>query len=63
MGGFRNPQPYVQGSSSRATYTTKEDQEGVVQEEDVDARYYFSRYGRYDLNLIRYGQKVLLIGL
>ena len=34
------------------------DQEGVAQEEqDVIDRYYFSRYGRNGLNLIRYGER------
>ena len=43
---------------SCAAYATEEDQEGVVQEEqDVIDRYYFSRYGRNDLNLIRYGER------
>ena len=41
-----------------AITATKEDQEGVAQEEeDIIARYYFSRYGRNDLNLIRYGER------
>ena len=51
MGGLWNHQPYIRGSRSHATYTTKEDQEGVAQEEDVDTHYYFSKYGLYDLNL------------
>ena len=45
-------------SYSCAIYRTKENQEGVAQEEeDVIARYYFSKYGRNDLNLIRYGER------
>ena len=49
---------YIRGSCSYAAYATKEDQEGVAQEEqDVIDRYYFSRYGRNDLNLIRYGER------
>ena len=39
-------------------YATEEDQEGVAQEEqDVIDRYYFSRYGQNNLNLIRYGER------
>ena len=53
-----NRLPYTQGSYSYAIYANKEDKEGVVQEEeDVIARYYFSRYRQNDLNLIRYGER------
>jgi len=49
---------YIRGSYSCADYAIKEDQEGVAQEEqDVIDRYYFSKYGRNDLNLIRYGER------
>ena len=45
---------YIWGSYSCATHAIKEDQEGVAQEEqDIIDRYYFSSYGRNDLNLIR----------
>ena len=48
----------IWGSCSCAAYATKEDQEGVAQEEqDIIDRYYFSRYGRNDLNLIKYGER------
>ena len=48
----------IQGSCSCAAYATKEDQEGVAQEEqDVIDRYYFSKYGQNDLNLIGYGER------
>ena len=58
MGRSGDKLPYTRGSYSCAIYATKEDQEGVVQEkEDVIAHYYFSRYGRNDLNLIRYGER------
>ena len=54
----RNHLSNIQGSCSYAAYATKEDQEGVAQEEqDVIDHYYFSRYGRNDLNLIRYGER------
>ena len=56
MGGLGNPQHDTRGSITDATYNTKEDQEGVPQEEDVGVRYYFSRYGRLNLDLIRYGE-------
>ena len=58
MGGPGDCLPYTHGSNSCATYATIKDQEGVAQEEeDIIARYYFSRYGQYDLNLIRYGER------
>ena len=58
IGGFTNCLSCTWGSYFCAIYATKEDQEGVAQEEeDVIARYYFSRYGRNDLNLIRYGER------
>ena len=58
MGRSGNCLSCIRGSCSCAAYATKEDQEGVVQEEqDVIDRYYFSRYGRNDLNLIRYGER------
>ena len=58
MGRSGNRLSYIRGSYSCAAYATKEDQEGVVQEEqDVIDRYYFSRYGRNDLNLIRYEER------
>jgi hypothetical protein len=53
-----NHQSNIRGSCSCAAYATKEDQEGVAQEEqDVIDRYYFSKYGRNNLNLIRYGER------
>ena len=58
MGRSRDRLPYTQGSYSCTIYATKEDQEGLVQEEeDVIARYYFSKYGQNDLNLTRYGER------
>ena len=58
MGGPGDCLPYTQGSNSCATYATIKDQEDVAQEEEnIIARYYFSRYGRNDLNLIRYGER------
>ena len=58
MGRSGDRLPYTRGSYSCAIYATKENQEGVAQEEDnIIARYYFSRYGRNDLNLIRYGER------
>ena len=49
---------YIRGSYSYAVYATKEEQENMAQEEhDVIDRYYFSRYGRNDLNLIRYVER------
>ena len=58
MGGPGDCLPYTHGSNSCATYATIKDQEGVAQEEeDIIARYYFSRYGRNDLDLIRYGER------
>ena len=49
---------YIWGSCSCVVYAIKEDQEGMAQEEhDVIDRYYFSRYGWNDLNLIRYGER------
>ena len=48
----------TRGSHYCAVYATKEEQENMVQEEqDVIDRYYLSRYGRNDLNLIRYGER------
>jgi hypothetical protein len=45
---------YLEGLDAYTVYAIKEDQEGMAQEEqDVIDRYYFSRYGRNDLNLIR----------
>ena len=58
MGRSRNHLSNIRGSCSCADYTNKEDQEGMAQEEqDVIDRYYFSRYGRNDINLIRYGER------
>ena len=58
MGRSGNCLSCIQGSCSCTPYATKEDQKGVAQEEqDVINRYYFSRYGRNDLNLIRYGER------
>ena len=58
MGRSEGRLSIIRGSCSYAAYATKEDQEGVAQEEqDVIDRYYFSRYGRNDLNLIRYGER------
>ena len=58
MGRSGDRLPYTRGSYSCAIYATKEDQEGVAQEEkDVIDRYYFSRYRRNDINLIRYGER------
>ena len=34
-----------------------------VQEEDVIVRYYFSRYGRNDINLTRYGERSCFLTL
>ena len=49
---------YIRGSYSCAVYAIKEEQEEMAQEEeDVIDRYYFSRYGQNDLNLIRYGER------
>ena len=48
----------TRGSHYCAVYATKEEQENMAQvEKDVIARYYFSRYGWNDLNLIRYGER------
>ena len=53
----------TRGSYFYAIYATKEEQEGMAQEEqDVIDRYYFSRYGRNDLNLIRYGERSCFSG-
>ena len=58
MGRFGDRLSYVRGSYSYAVDAIKEDQEGMAREEqDVVDRYYFSRYGRNDLNLIRYGER------
>ena len=58
MGRSRNCLSCIRGSCSCSAYATKEDQEGVAQEEqDVIDRYYFSRYRRNDLNLIWYGER------
>ena len=58
MGRSGNRLPNIRGSCSCAAYAIKEDQEEMAQEEqDVIDRYYFSRYGRNDLNLIRYGER------
>ena len=58
MGRSRNHLSNIRGSCSCAAYAIKEDQERVAQEEqDVIDRYYFSRYGRNHLNLIRYGER------
>ena len=58
MGGPGDCLPYTHGSNSCATYATIKDQEGVAQEEeDIIARYYFSKYGQNDLDLIRYGER------
>ena len=58
MGRSGNHLSNIRGSCSCAAYATKEDQEGVAQEEqDVIDHYYFSRYGRNDLNLIKYGER------
>src|SRR6185503_6859007 len=54
----RNRLSNIRGSCTCANYAIKEDQEGMAQEEqDVIDRYYFSRYGRNDLSLIRYGER------
>jgi hypothetical protein len=42
----------IRGSITRTT-KTKEEQEGVVSEEDVAILYLLSRYGRLDLKLNR----------
>jgi len=58
MGRFGDCLFYTRGSYSCAIYATKKDQESMAQEEeDVFACYYFSRYGRNNLNLIRYGER------
>ena len=58
MGRSGNRLSNIRGSYSCTDYAIKEDQEGMVQEEqDIIDRYYFSRYGRNDLNLIRYGER------
>ena len=63
MGRSGNHLSNIQGSCSCAVYATKEDQEGVAQEEqDVIDRYYISRYGQNDLNLIRYGERSCFFG-
>ena len=63
MGRSGDHLSYIRGSYSCAVYAIKEEQEEMAQEEqDVIDRYYFSRYRRNDLNLIRYGEKVLLFG-
>jgi len=36
---------------------TQEEEEEEEEDDDVIARYYFSRYERNDLNLIRYGER------
>ena len=64
MGRSGDRLPYTRGPYSYAIYATKEDQEGVAQEkEDMFARYYFSRYGQNDLNLIRYGERSYFLTL
>ena len=63
MGRSENCLSYIRGSYSCVVYAIKEEQENMAQEEqDVIDRYYFSRYGRNDLNLIRYGERSLLFG-
>src|SRR6185312_1484171 len=58
MGRSRNRLSSIRGFCSCTAYAIKEDQEGVAQEEqDVIDRYYFSKYGQNDLNLIRYGER------
>ena len=58
MGRSGNRLSSIRGLCSCAANAIKEDQEGVAQEEqDVIDRYYFSRYGRNNLNLIRYGER------
>src|SRR6185295_546328 len=58
MGRSGNCLSCIRGSCSCTAYATKEDQEGVAQEEqDIIDHYYFSRYGQNDLNLIRYGER------
>ena len=58
MGRSGDRLSYIQGSYSCVVYATKEEQEGMAQEEqDVIDHYYFSRYGRNDLNLIMYGER------
>ena len=58
MGRSGNRLSDIRGSYSCVVYAIKEDQEEMAQEEqDVIDRYYFSRYGRNDLNLIRYGER------
>jgi hypothetical protein len=58
MGRSGNRLSYARGFYSCAVYATKEEQEGMaLEEKDVIDCYYFSRYGRNDLNLIRYGER------
>jgi hypothetical protein len=58
MGRSGNHLSYTRGSYSYTVYATKEEQEGMAQEEkDIIDRYYFSRYGRNDLTLVRYGER------
>jgi len=58
MGRSGNRLFNIQGSYSCSNYAIKEEQEEMAQEEeDIIDRYYFSRYGRNDLNLIRYGER------
>ena len=58
MGRSGNCLSYIRGSDSCAIYAIKEEQEGMAQEgQDVIDRNYFSRYGRNDLNLIRYRER------
>ena len=58
MGRSGNRLSNIRGSCSYADYAIKEDQEEMAQkEQDVIDRYYFSRYGRNDLNLIMYGER------
>jgi hypothetical protein len=58
MGRSGDRLSYTRESWSCAIYATKEDQESMAQEEeDIIARYYFSKYGQNDLNLTRYGER------